>query len=162
MSDARWLDVEDDVGAATAHFRNACALYRNRAPHGDSLSEYRDAMALMHALQSAHTSAESALLRVLRILGEDPPSGEDWHQKLIARAAKPIAENHRRPAILSPEVAADLDESRRFRNRATRSYGTFDLGKTGPTLEAASRLQDGFARDLALFRRTIDPEPEPG
>jgi hypothetical protein len=44
-------------------------------------------MALMHALQSAHTSLESGLLRVLEMLGEERPVGEDWHAALIRRIA---------------------------------------------------------------------------
>ena len=156
MSDARWLDVQDDVTAAEEHFRNATALHAGGGFDEPGLAGYRNSMALMHALQSAHTSAESALRRVLLILGEEPPSGEDWHQKLIARLVRPI-DGHR-PALLSPAVARDLDETRRMRNRATLSYGTFDPLKAAPSVDAAGRLASSVADDVRRFRQTVDPD----
>lgn len=80
MSDARWLDVEDDLANAEAHFRNAGALHAAGGFDEPGLVGYRNSMALMHSLQSAHTSAENALRRVLLILGEELPAGEDWHR----------------------------------------------------------------------------------
>ena len=159
MSDARWLDVEDDVAAAEGHFRNAVALYAGGGFDEIGLAGYRDSMALMHALQSAHMSAETALRRILLILGEKPPSGEDRHQKLIGRLARPI--DGQRPALLSPAVATDLDETRRMRDRATRSYGSFDPFKAGPSIEAAARLAASCANDVRRFRQAVDPVDDP-
>ena len=59
MSDARWLDVEDDVAAAAKHFTNAQSLYANGRFDDLGIEGYRDGMALMHALQAGHTSAEA-------------------------------------------------------------------------------------------------------
>ena len=157
MSDARWLDVGDDVAAASGHFANAVELHARGGFDAPNLDGYRNGMALMHALQSAHTSAEMALQRILLILGEARPDGEDWHQKLIERAAKQTTGSNARPAILSPDVASDLDETRRFRNRATRSYGGFDASRVGPTIEAAGRLATAFADDMERFRLLIEP-----
>ena len=158
MSDARWLDVDDDLTAAAEHFRSAAALHASGGFDEPGLAGYRNSMALMHAMQSAHTSAETALQRILLILGEEQPAGEDWHQRLIARLAKPIDGEHARPAVLSPAVAADLDETRRFRNRATRSYGSFDPSKVVPSIAAAARLACSLSDDVRRFRRTIDPD----
>ena len=158
MSDARWIDIDEDVAAASNHFASAVALHAEGGFDERGLAGYRNGMALMHALQSAHTSAEMALSRLLAMLGEERPAGADWHQKLISRAAKSLDGERSRPAILTPEVAADLDETRRFRNRATRSYGGFDAGRIGPTIEAAERLTRMFARDLASFRTEVDPD----
>lgn len=156
MSDARWLDVEEDVAAAADHFTNAQALLAIGGFDDATLEGYRDRMALMHALQCAHTSAETALRRIFAILGEEAPSGDDWHQKLIYRAARAIQGEHARPAILSPDVASDLDETRRFRHRASRSYGTFTIGRSAPSLEAAKRLARSPPDDIARFRTSID------
>ena len=158
-SDARWLDVADDVAEATDHFVKAHALYETGRFDDQSLSGYRDRMALMHALQSAHTSAEKALLRLLSILGEEKPTGDDWHQTLISRLAKAIDGDRERPAVLSPEVASDLDETRRFRNSVTHSYGTFDVARSAPSLQAAKRLATTFPSDVERFREAIDPQP---
>lgn len=80
MSDARWLDVADDVSDAALHFTNAQSLHATGRYEALGIEGYRDGMALMHALQAGHTSAEAAMLRILRILGEDAPTGEDWHR----------------------------------------------------------------------------------
>lgn len=63
MSDARWADVEADIASAIRHFGNAVELYREGGFEGDDLSSYRASMALMHAMQSGHTSAEAGLMR---------------------------------------------------------------------------------------------------
>ena len=96
-------------------------------------------------------------MRVLRILGEQPPTGEDWHKKLIERLSKSNGADHARPALLSPAVAADLDETRRFRNRAMRSYGGFDARLAEPSLRAAKRLSTNLAVDVAHFKALVDP-----
>ena len=157
MSDARWLDVADDVAAAALHFTNAQALYAVGRFEDPGIDGYRDGMALMHALQAGHTSAETALVRVLRILGEEAPTGEDWHRKLIERLAKENGADHARPALLSHNVAADLDETRRFRNRAMRNYGGFEARLVEPSLRAAKRLATSLAADVARFKALVDP-----
>lgn len=158
MSDARWLDVFDDVADAVLHFGNAQALYATGRFEETGIEGYRDGMALMHALQAGHTSAEAALLRILRILDEEPPTGDGWHKKLIERLAKTNGRSHARPALLSPELAADLDETRRFRNRAMRSYGGFDARLAAPSLEAARRLCTSLGADIERFKAIVDPD----
>ena len=75
MSDARWADVEADIASAIRHFGNAVELYCEGGFEGDDLSSYRASMALMHAMQSGHTSAEAGLMRILQTLGEEHPTG---------------------------------------------------------------------------------------
>ena len=158
MSDARWIDVRDDIVDAARHFENAQAIYSDGRFGDEGLAAYRDAMALMHALQAGHTSAEAALLRILRILGEEAPTGDDWHKKLVERLAKGNGAAHARPAVLSPDVAVDLDETRRFRNRATRNYGHFNATRVGPSLAAAKRLATTLLADVERFKAIIDPD----
>ena len=69
MSDARWSDVDADVASAVKHFANAQALFAHGRFEAPGIEGYRDGMALMHALQAGHTSAEVAMQHVLRILG---------------------------------------------------------------------------------------------
>ena len=157
MSDARWLDVEDDVAAAAKHFTNAQSLYANGRFDDLGIEGYRDGMALMHALQAGHTSAEAAMLRVLRILGEQAPTGDDWHKKLIERLAKGNGAAKARPALLSPAVRRDLDETRRFRNRAMRSYEDFEAPLAEPALQAAERLATSLTIDISNFKAAMDP-----
>lgn len=157
MSDARWLDVEADVSAATEHFANAVALYDAGGFDAPGLDGYRAEMALMHAMQSAHTAAEAALLRVLRILDEERPEGDDWHARLIDRLARSLHGQHARPSLLSGEIAIDLHETRSFRHRATHSYGAFDVKRAAPSVEAARRLCVSLPAAVLAFRQSIDP-----
>ena len=58
----------------------------------------------MHSLQSAYTSPEAGLLRILEMLGEERPVGENWHADLVRRVAAELP--NKRPAILSRQLLA--------------------------------------------------------
>ena len=94
------------------------------------------------------------MLRVLDLLDEARPSGESRHADLIGRVAQSLAD---RPAILPPDLAASADETRRFRNRATRAYDNFDPTKITPTIDAADHLARLLPSVIISFRQTIDP-----
>lgn len=155
MSDARWSDVEADVAAAAKHFTLAQALYASGRFEDGGFEGYRDGMALMHALQSGYTSAETAMLR---ILGERAPTGEDWPKTLIERLSRGNGAAHARPALLSTSVARDLSETRSFRHRAMRSYEDFEAVHAEPALRAAERLATDLPADIARFKALVDPD----
>ena len=157
MSDARWLEVFADVDDAVTHFSNSVRLHEAGGLVGEDLDAYRGRMAFMHAVQAGHTSLESALLRTLDILHEQRPSGEQWHRDLISRASKETPGEAARPAILPPELAADADETRRFRNLAMRSYGSFDAAKARYTVAAALELAENLVEAFRRFRDLVDP-----
>lgn len=108
----------------------------------------------MHAMQAAHTSLESGLVRVLAMLGEEKPSGADGHADLIRRVSRPTED---RPAIISTEIMALADETRRFRNIAMRSYNSFRPEEAHRAVEAARSLADRILDEIAVFKHTIDP-----
>lgn len=158
MSDARWIEVEDDLDSACRHFENATKIYEEGGFDSPGLPGYKTRMALLHAMQSAHTSLEAALRRILAILGEEPPAGEQAPADLVKRVAKIITvPGHERPAILPPDVARDVDQTRRFRHRATHDYDNFDPGLAVPSLEAAGRLVKSLKPTIATFKQIIDP-----
>jgi hypothetical protein len=109
-------------------------------------------MALMHAMQAGHTSLESALMRVLALLGEQPPSGRDWPD-LIRRATRAV---DGRPPILPADLGAAADETRRFRHVALRSYDSFDVTRARPAMTAANRLAVALPPAFAALRSAID------
>jgi uncharacterized protein YutE (UPF0331/DUF86 family) len=152
-----WLDIDADIEAASRHFSRAHQLSQIGTFEGSSLERYRDEMALMHAMQSGYTASEAALVRIFTLIREKPPDGSDWHKVLIDRAARPIAGDLARPAIVSHDVAADLHTARTFRHRVTHSYDDFELSKAEPALDAARRLINSFPADIAAFRQVIDP-----
>jgi hypothetical protein len=155
MSDARWFDVDRDVDAAVLHFRGAIDLYNMGGFDAAGLQGYQASMALMHALQSAYTSLEAALLRILAMLGEEKPVGDNWYADLIRRAAATLP--GRRPAILDASLTAAADETRRFRHRAMHTYDSFEAGEVAPTVAAAKLLGDGLRQAVLTFRNAIDP-----
>ena len=86
MTDAWWTEVEDDLDSACRHFGRAAKLFDEGGFGRDDLAGYKADMALQHAMQSAHTSLESALVRILEILDEEWPTGEKWHADLVRRS----------------------------------------------------------------------------
>jgi hypothetical protein len=157
VSDGRWFDVDADIRAAVEHFRRPVELDRAGGFDAPGLEGYRAEMALMHSLQSGHTSLEGALVRILKMIGEELPVGETWHADLIRRAASPMPGG--RPALLSPSLALAADETRLFRQVATHNYDSFRYDAAGPTIRAAALLADGLAEEIALFKAVIDPTP---
>ena len=155
MTDARWIEGNSDLAAAVEHYGKAIGLYRAGGFDAPDLDGYRSAMALMHSLQSAHTSLEGALLRILEMLGEERPVGENWHADLIKRVAMPRP--GKRPAILPTHLAASADETRRFRHRATHNYDSFRVDECARTISAAELLRDHLQTAIAEFQIIIDP-----
>lgn len=155
MSDARWFEVEAHIGAAVRHFLQSVELYRKGGFEASGLDGYRAEMALMHAVQSAHTSLEGGLLRILEMLGEERPTGTNRHADLIRRVASALS--GKRPAILNAHLAAAADETRRFRHRAVHNYDTFQVGEATRTIEAAEILANQLPSAILAFRQTIDP-----
>lgn len=161
MSDARWTDVQDQVDRALGHFKGAIRLH-STSTFDDTEPGKDAAMSLMHYMQSAHTSIENALERILDILGEEKPDGKDWHTLLINRLARPMTGEHERPALLDAQLATDLHETKNFRHRATRSYDDFDVSRAGPSLVAATRLLERLPSIVDDMKALVDPEaPSP-
>ena len=159
MSDARWIEVEDDVSAATHHFRMAVKLHEQGGFDESGVDGYRASMAFMHAMQSGHTSFEKAMLRILLLLGEERPSGDSWHKDLIRRVSRDLPG---RPAILEADTARAADESRSFRNMATRSYDRFAIDRAEPAVAAAHLLAEKLQQAVLEFRAKIDPPENDG
>jgi len=157
VDDSRWGAVNREIEDACRHFGNAAAIFDNGNFNQDGLSGYIREMALMHAMQSGHTSLEEALLRILRLLAEERPTGDRWPEDLIRRVSCALPGPRARPAILSPEAAADAGETCRFRNWATHGYNSFIVSKAVPAIEAARRLPGTLPRDVERFQREIDP-----
>lgn len=111
-------------------------------------------MAFMHAMLAGHTSLEKALLRVLEVIGEDAPSGHQWHADLIRRVSRP---GESRPAILPADLAAAADRTRRFRHLAAHAYDTFDPDDADPAVRAAERVAAGLQAAIEAVRAAMDP-----
>jgi hypothetical protein len=58
---------------------------------------------------------------------------------------------------LPAALADSADETRRFRNRATRAYDNFDPDRINETLAAAEDLARNLPDAIIRFRLAIDP-----
>jgi hypothetical protein len=154
MSDARWFEIDAAIGAAIRHFTWARSFYAKIPDTNASEDRYLVEMAFMHAMQSGHTSLETALLRILNLCEEAPPTGATWHADLIRRAANPVAG---RPAILTGTVERAADLTRRFRNIAVHAYDTFDYTQATEAVENAAVLISLLPSEIVRFRQAIDP-----
>lgn len=108
----------------------------------------------MHAMQSARTSLEQALLRILDLCAEEAPTGPRWHADLVARAGRPVGE---RVAILSAEAARAADETRQFRSIAAHAHDSFDHSRATHAVESAALLVSLLPGEIACFRQALDP-----
>lgn len=122
MSDTDWIEIDRAIASAVANFRRCVEFAGHVGFRADDLIGAALRMGLMHAVQAGHTSLDNALLRILDLIDEPRPRGDAWHADLIVRVGQDVAQ---RPAILPPDLAASADETRRFRNRATRAYDNF-------------------------------------
>jgi hypothetical protein len=87
-------------------------------------------------------------------------TGEQWHKDVISRLSRPLAGKLARPALLSGESAKDIDETRRFRNLALRSYNSFEPARATPAVAAARRLMVSLGPAFGEFKRAVDPAAE--
>jgi len=154
VSDARWLEVDDDIRSAVKHLGNAVAIFDRGISSDDELSSYVGRMAFLQAMQAGYTSLEGAFERILEILGEEKPTtGFDYHAQIIRRIGRAI--EGERPAILAGELLRAVDEARRFRHVARKSYDDFEISKAGPAVAAAKRISTGIEHVIAAFRKTL-------
>lgn len=164
MTDARWIEIFDDFGWSVEHFSRAVQIHDAGGFEGESLEAYKSRMALLQAMQSGHTLLESGLIRVLEMLGEEPPVGDSFHADLIRRVRRDVP--GARPAIVSGGLADAIDETRRFRHVARKNYNDFRPAEAKRAISAAAVVRDGMLAALSAFRVVVDPtkdaEPDGG
>jgi len=151
MSDARWHEIDDAVASAVRHFMGAASIFPRLANAED---RYFAEMAFLHAMLAGQTSLESVLLRILELLREQAPTGPRWHADLIARATRSL---DNRPAILTGDVAAAAEQTRRFRSVAAHAYDSFDEVRAAKAVASAQSLASLLPSAIARFRQAIDP-----
>jgi hypothetical protein len=155
MSDARWLEIDDDLASAVKHFKNAVAIGENGLSPGDDLPSHTGRMDFMQAMQAGSTSLEGAFERILEVLGEETPTARyDYRAQLVRRIGRNIAGD--RPAILEGDLLNAVDEAPKFRHVARRSYDDFDVAKATPAIAAAKAISAGIVEAIANFRAKIE------
>jgi len=94
------------------------------------------------------------LLRILELFQEQPPTGARWPADLIVRVTRDL---NARPAILTGEVAAAADETRRFRSVAAHAYDNFDEERAAKAAACAAALVSTLPAEIDRFRQIVDP-----
>ncbi len=119
---------------------------------------YLDAVALN--LHGFYSGVERLFELTARHIDQAVPNGESWHQDLINQMAQEISDV--RPAIISADVAASLDEYRRFRHLVRNIYATNLVpSKMQGLLERLLPLWNRLRAELiafAAFLEQIAPE----
>ena len=157
MKDSRWIDALDAARECVTQFQTAGRLLAAGGFEKTGDDGYRNRTSFFYAMQSGHTAFEDALLRVLDIIDEQPPTGADWHQTLITRTAKPLP--GRRPAILDDELAAAARETRSFRHLVVHGYRIdFRPDRAQPAMRAGLLLAARIEHAIKAFAEAIDPD----
>lgn len=156
MSDrARLLQLADDLSQELASFDSIVAeahrCLDDLSLREPSYLELRGAGDIVHDYYNA---IEHFFERVAVELNGGLPAGRDWHSTLLARMARELPGV--RPAIISVETRAGLEELMRFRHLFRHRYG-FELEwpKLRPLLEAIRTGSQPLRAELAAFKGVL-------
>lgn len=159
MTDDRWIEVRADFQSATKHFETAQRLYVRGTTVTDEEQEHVFALAFMHAMQAGHTSMESGMVRIMNLVQEDVPSGDQWHADVVKRMSQAI--DGKRPAFLDPRLAKAANETRTFRHVASHTYDDFNWAEARRPVEAAQVIAASLMNVFLQFQQKLDPA-DPG
>jgi hypothetical protein len=110
---------------------------------------------LAQRIAQAYTLMEGVLAYVARRIDRVPPTGADWHKKLIARCAQPF-DRPRRAAVLSAPLAADLLELCEFRHVVRSIYPTrLDETRVRQNLALLVRAAPAFGAETRAFAASL-------
>jgi len=153
MNASLWSDIADDIAAAERHFGSAGLIVAEGAFRGRDFAAYKDQAALMHAMQMGHTSAESALRRIVLATDGQLPTSPEWHSDLLKLAVRPIPGD--RPAIISEELEEALQETRGFRHIAMHVYDKFRPKRAVAAVAAGQVVARLLRTEFEAFRAAL-------
>lgn len=105
-------------------------------------------------LQDFYNSCERVFKRVSSEINGGHYEGESWHKELLYRMTIPVAGV--RPALLSEELAAVLDEYLAFRHVFRNIYGFELKGERVVRLSAGlDRVASRFSEEVSSFLRRL-------
>ena len=146
------LDLDRSVARASAAWE--------RGKVSADQDYYLDAVALN--LHGFYSGVERLFELTAHHIDEAVPTGESWHQDLINQMAQEMP--NVRPAMISADVAAGLDEYRRFRHLVRNVYATTLVpGKMQGLLERLLPFWNRLRAELmafAAFLEQIAPEKD--
>lgn len=153
MNEALWIDVFSDVDSSIRHMTKGIEIFDQGHLEGADTDSYMRQMAVMHSLQSAYSSVESAIRRIFHMLGEPMPCGPMWHADLLRRASRP---GPNRPSLIDDELYDSLDSLRGFRHVAVHNYDNFRPDRARLAVDAARFAATAVRPQFEAFREAID------
>ncbi len=110
--------------------------------------------AMASFVHDIYTGIEKMLESLVKYFDGQLPVGEDWHRKLIARASSP--NEPARPAIISTDLSAILNDLRSFRHVFRNRYLSNLIpkkveGLADETLQAFQMLDADIQRFITAF-----------
>lgn len=160
MARTDWIEVKRDFESAIMHFKMSQEIYNKKDFETNNINTYILKNALMHSMQSGYTSLENGLKRILKVIGENPPVGDNSHSDLLRRVSLEVP--YSRPEIISQDFFEKADKVRRFRHVAVRSYDGFDPMECEDSVLAAKQLTEIMIDELNTFIDYIDPPGDDG
>jgi len=100
-------------------------------------------------LHNFYTGCERIFQLIISELNGSPPSGYDWHKRLLERMS---VEREDRPALISPNTAQKLQEYLGFRHIVRNLYGfELDPERVDRLGENQGAIGQQFAAEVRLF-----------
>jgi len=95
------------------------------------------------------------MVRIMTMVHEDVPQGEQWHADVVRRMS--LAIDGKRPALLGSALLPAVNETRKFRHVATHTYDDFNWTDAKRPVEAARVIAASLADVLREFQQRLDP-----
>jgi hypothetical protein len=104
-------------------------------------------------LETFYSGIENIFKRIAVELDGALPQGDAWHRKLLDRMAR---DSSRRPAVISPELTAMLDQYLSFRHVSHYSY-SFHLqwSKMASLVSGCEETMQRVENEIDQFLRTL-------
>lgn len=123
---------------------------RARRSHDDF---YLDSVALN--LHGYYSGFERLFAQIAEVVEGDLPQGENWHQQLLRQMMAEVPKV--RPAVISKETGAKLDDYRGFRHVVRNVYAyKFDPDKLKKLVLSASDLFSQLEAELLAFTAFLE------
>lgn len=114
-------EINDDLRAVASIVEDAVKLAEDVNAKSGPVPA-RDLMAVAAYLHHFYTGVEAVFNRISNNIDGGPGHAADWHRELLRSMAIEIPGV--RPRVISPEVAEELDEYRRFRHLFRHAYAS--------------------------------------
>ena len=145
------VDIETELGHMHRLAADIQNVQREIATDPEYSRLFYENLALK--LHNFYTGCERIFNMVTSELNGGPPTGFDWHQRLLDRMAADWGE---RPAIITPTTAADLREFLSFRHVVRNVYGyELDPERIERLLQKYPPTWNAFQHDVEDFVRKL-------